>query len=412
MELTELIHFCRCQYQLYEIPLRIFQSGKIVCRMDNSSIGSFEEERERLAYSTMLENNSQSVYFGIQASLLLEGAVFAKDSDLVVYVGAARGVYITKPIVRRYLQTMGVNDLSEESISRIQLYMNNMPVVAPGLFVVFLSALNTFINGEVVEPGIIFARNIVGQADTEIQTRMLDQREKRYFGVGPQNVNYMDTEDRFLFYVRNGMVEELKKFCSECAGFEVGGSAENPDAWRMTKDKVITGVAIVSRAAIKAGLSSMEAAQLCDLYIQKAELCSTGKMLNEVRYDALIDFTERVRELKIRRTDNQLVNRVIDNIMQHMEDDLTLSGLAAQFGVNKNYLSGIFKAETGMGVTDFIHSQKINMAKQLLRYTDKSLIEIANYLCFCSQSYFQQVFKKVAGVTPTDYRNDKRKSIT
>lgn len=405
MELETLLHFCSCQYQLYEIPLRVYQGGKLIAKMDRSRLGKYDDEREATILRDVSAYRDRTVHFAIQASLLLEGAVFDKKSDLFVYVGLARGVHITLPIARRYLADMGADVLTEEDIERFQSYMNQMPVVAPGLFVVVLSALNTFLNQEVVAPGDIFARNVVGEADTGVRMQMLAQREIRYFGGGENNANFIDTEERFLFFVRSGMVEELKAFCRECQGFEMIGNAENPDAWRAIKDKCIIGVALVSRAAIRAGLSPLEAVQLCDLYVQKAELCRTADGLNEVRYHMLLDFTERVRELKFWRTDNQLVNQVCRFILDHLEDPLTLQELARRFGVNKNYLCGVFKAEIGKGITEYIHYNKINAAKQMLRYTDKSLIEIANYLSFCSQSYFQQVFRKMTGMTPTAYRN-------
>lgn len=407
MDLDVLMHYCRCQYQLYEIPLRIYRHGKLVCCLDRSALGKYDEDRDALILRDTVPERGSSVRFSIQASLLLEGAVFDKASDLFIYVGLARGVQITKPIVRRYLKNMGLPDdlIFEDDVERFLVYMNELPVVAPGLFVVFLSALNTFVNGEIIEPGSIFARNVVGQADTNVQTQMLAQREARYFGNGPDNANFIKAEARFLFYVRNGMVRELQDFIRACSGFELGGGAENPDAWRMVKDHAIVGVALVSRAAIEAGLPSLEASQLCDLYIQKAELCQDAKTLNSVRLDMLIDYTERVRELKVHRTDNQTVNRVNQYILNHIEENLSLAGLAQRFDISKNYLCSVFKQEIGMSLTEYIQYNKINVAKQLLRYTDKSLIEIANYLGFCSQSYFQQVFKKQTGLTPTAYRS-------
>lgn len=48
---------------------------------------------------------------------------------------------------------------------------------------------------------------------------------------------------------------------------------------------------------------------------------------------------------------------------------------------------------------------KLEEAKSLLTYSDKSLGEISSYLSFSSQSYFQNVFKKKYGITPLQYRN-------
>ena len=63
-----------------------------------------------------------------------------------------------------------------------------------------------------------------------------------------------------------------------------------------------------------------------------------------------------------------------------------------------------FKEELGIHIGAFITRCKLEEAKSLLTYSDKSLSEISNYLCFSSQSYFQNVFKKKFGITPLQYR--------
>lgn len=55
---------------------------------------------------------------------------------------------------------------------------------------------------------------------------------------------------------------------------------------------------------------------------------------------------------------------------------------------NRSYLSTKFKKETGMIISDYIMKEKIEEAKRLLRYTDKSATAIAAYLGFSSQSHF------------------------
>ena len=49
---------------------------------------------------------------------------------------------------------------------------------------------------------------------------------------------------------------------------------------------------------------------------------------------------------------------------------------------------------------EYINKKKIEEAQRLLRFSDKSLIAISNYLSFSSQSHFQNTFKKVTGTTP------------
>lgn len=404
MDEQSLYHFCKCQYQLYEVPIRIYRGGRLVMKFDDYNIGEYEDNRDAVTLRTLSGIRNVPVYFNIQQALLLEGAVFHRPSDTAIWVGFARPVRITESITRRHLRDMGVNDLPKEAILRMHSYMNNLPMIAPGLFAVILSALNTFVNDSIVEPRDIFESNLEADMDAGVSSALLSQREERYFG-GENNQNAYDMEQRILFLVKHGMTEELQKI-TQTAGFTMIGDAANPDAWRMTKDRCVVGIALVSRTAVSAGLPEAEAMQLCDLYIQKAELCKTGRSLNAVRYDMLLDFTERVAELRLNTAESRVVKSVSGYIVDHLEEKISLADLAERFSVNKNYLCKLFHSEMGMSVTEFTNYHKVNMAKQMLRFTDKPLIEISNYLNFCSQSYFQQVFKKQTGLTPTEYRNN------
>lgn len=73
-------------------------------------------------------------------------------------------------------------------------------------------------------------------------------------------------------------------------------------------------------------------------------------------------------------------------------------------GLNHTSLCRLFKECTGMTVGAYATGLKVKEAKRLLRATDKPLSEIAQYLGFSSQSYFQNVFKRGTGVTPGEYR--------
>ena len=72
--------------------------------------------------------------------------------------------------------------------------------------------------------------------------------------------------------------------------------------------------------------------------------------------------------------------------------------------MSRPYLSKRFKEEAGITITDFIRKQKIEEAKRLLKYTDKSLLAISLYLGFSSQGHFTHTFKKYTQKNPSDYR--------
>ena len=96
----------------------------------------------------------------------------------------------------------------------------------------------------------------------------------------------------------------------------------------------------------------------------------------------------------------------VTNYVQHnLSKPIDVEALADSMFISRTHLAAKFKQETGMTLTDFILIEKIEEAKRLLRYSDKSLSLIADYLGFSSQSHFTRAFKKYSGKTPREYRN-------
>ena len=80
-------------------------------------------------------------------------------------------------------------------------------------------------------------------------------------------------------------------------------------------------------------------------------------------------------------------------------------------GLSESYLSRVFKQNLGVSISDYIREKKIEKATHLLKYSDKPIIDIANYLSFSSQSHFIQIFEGFMGLTPKKYRDRYYKSM-
>ena len=72
--------------------------------------------------------------------------------------------------------------------------------------------------------------------------------------------------------------------------------------------------------------------------------------------------------------------------------------------VSEGHISRLFKEELGISPSDYIRNVKLDKAKNLLRFSDYSIIEISNYLSFSSQSHFSKLFFEDTGMTPKKYR--------
>ncbi len=88
----------------------------------------------------------------------------------------------------------------------------------------------------------------------------------------------------------------------------------------------------------------------------------------------------------------------------HYLEHISLDELAEKFYINKFYLTRIFKEQFGISINSYITSLKITHAKQLLRFTQLSASEIAEQCGMADANYFSRTFKKIEGITPSQFR--------
>lgn len=89
---------------------------------------------------------------------------------------------------------------------------------------------------------------------------------------------------------------------------------------------------------------------------------------------------------------------------EHYPDKITLDDLSETFFINKFYLTRIFKLQFGVTLNDYLLHVRITHAKQLLRFTDKTVETIGLECGMGSVHYFSRMFKKVEGLAPSEYR--------
>lgn len=97
--------------------------------------------------------------------------------------------------------------------------------------------------------------------------------------------------------------------------------------------------------------------------------------------------------------------RAVAYISAHYMEKLTLRDLAANLYLNDTYLSKLFRQELNTSFTDYLNNTRIEHSIELMRSTDKSLLEIAGLVGFDDQSYFTKIFKKITGMTPRQYKS-------
>ena len=168
----------------------------------------------------------------------------------------------------------------------------------------------------------------------------------------------------------------------------------------------VIGAAIIARYCIEGGMEHEMAYHLSDLYIKQVDASKSTDVIDRLHQEMLTDFTQRMLEIHNRQSYSEPIGLAINYIYDHLHEHILLDDLASASGLNPSYLSRLFKEETGMTITAYIRTKKVETAKNMLRFSDYSPAEISAVLAFPSQSYFTDVFKQVTGTTPRKYKND------
>lgn len=112
-----------------------------------------------------------------------------------------------------------------------------------------------------------------------------------------------------------------------------------------------------------------------------------------------------LRILSERKQDYRLqaVSRIQAYINENITRRLSLGEIADLFGYSQGYLSSLFSKYAGINFVDYVTNARIAKAKELMSTSDRKVYEVAQELGFESSFYFSKVFKKVTGMSPSEY---------
>jgi len=106
---------------------------------------------------------------------------------------------------------------------------------------------------------------------------------------------------------------------------------------------------------------------------------------------------------------NALIQKIVDITDDAFGDpELSISAIAKHLSYNAKYLSHLFKEKMGVGYTEYLRTHRIKYALLLLDHDIDSVKNIAALCGFSDPLYFSKIFKQVTGISPSDYKKQKR----
>ena len=181
-------------------------------------------------------------------------------------------------------------------------------------------------------------------------------------------------------------------------------TALSTDPLRNMQYLFVANITLTTRFAIEGGLDGETAYNASDMYIRKMDQCRTADEVLDLHREMFGFFTAKMAAKKKETVYTRAVAESIDYIGSNLHVPLRIEEVAEHVNLSAGYFSVLFHRETGTPFSDYVMRQRIETAGNMLRYSDYSSTEISEILAFSSQSYFIRCFRKVYGMTPSEYR--------
>ena len=114
-------------------------------------------------------------------------------------------------------------------------------------------------------------------------------------------------------------------------------------------------------------------------------------------------------EVLILPSQEQMETQIVQEIKEYLKRNITgkirIEDVCHTIGYSKTYLCQLFKAQTSQSIMNYYNVQKIEYAKKLIRESSHNITQISNMLSFDNPQYFSRVFKRISGMTPTEFIN-------
>lgn len=396
MKEIDIPYICKVIGDLSGIPIRIFKDNVqtfyySVVYLPKDPMLLYQDEIWKIKDHIGYFSTEHFHYYGI-----------VNSGDAKIIIGPTRQIPSTEQELRELAFRA---DIATEHIDDFITGMKSIVPMPLESIMQMLCTINYILNDEKK------SLEDISIYDTEQkELEMLTQQQQAALNFSDDNFeaqiqgvhNSFDLEQTLMDMIQRGDSEGLKEWIS--AAPAIRGGVLAPDQLRQRKNTFIVTTTLVSRAAIRGGMTVDDAFSLSDAYIQKCEFLNSPDRINNLQYHMVLDFTHRVEQLRHGQHPDKLTLDVTNYVKHHISETITADAIAKELFMSRPYLSRKFKEITGETLTDFILKEKIEEAKRLLRYSDKSLTAISIYLGFSSQSHFARVFKKYTSHNPGEYR--------
>ena len=382
----DYIDFCRTFFTVTRIPISLMKNKNPIYATISEMVSL------PLKHSYLMPSVEHNPEFCCYSPDFEYGRIDIEGTDYSIALGPVFSIPVSEELARAYMREHAVPLEYKDAVFE---FLTNIPQLSHLQFAQHLSLIHMALNNKKMD-----------LIEFDFQKESIRERQHTKQFLQNQELSFQHntyTYDQELYeYIRTGNETALKDFLRSHQPNEPK-LAGTP--LRQAKNLFILAVSKIGLlGAIPGGVDIEKTYQLIEMYIQECEQLQTIDNIYSLQCAMMLDFCRKAGECQIPDGISPDLYKCMNYIRSHTTESITVEKVAKQIHRSSSYLSKSFKRELGISVGAFIMRCKLEEAKSLLKFSTLSLAEISNYLCFSSQSYFQNMFKKKYHITPNQYR--------
>ncbi len=225
--------------------------------------------------------------------------------------------------------------------------------------------------------------------------RLFDEREH-----GLVHTPY-EIETAFYSSIGRGNVDEMKAMLQKLIESGIVTGKLSLNNFRQMQYWAVCCVAIATRYAIAGGADETLAYNFSDECIMQIDSMKRENEILEFLLEKSVQITSIVHKSKFENYP-RVIKKCLKLINTHLFEKLSLTRLSEECELSKDYLTVVFKKNTGMTIPQYIKKERLNAAKDMLQ-SGADISQAAYTVGFSTESYFIKCFKDEFGITPGEF---------
>lgn len=330
---------------------------------------------------------------------LLAIPFFPHDRKTVLIIGPYAGDIITTPAISTLAEQLM---LKPSDLRQLEKYYSDLPVVTDETWL--FSILSSF--GEIMwnDPKNFRIENSNRYLSDDLFPAAIRpdyfEAEEPLITMKAMEERY-DLEGSFMKAVSQGLTQTAITIYSRSRFSNLQKRLRDPV--RDLKNYCIVLNTLLRKAVETGGVHPLHIDRLSSDFAKKIELVVSTDEGYSLQNEMIRKYCLLVKNHSLNGY-SLLVQKVLTRVDTNLTADLSLKAHAELLNINPSYLSGLFKKEVGMTLTNYVTQKRIEQAVFLLNTTQMQIQTIASYCGISDVNYFTKTFKKLIGKTPKEYR--------